>query len=99
MNDPHVAQKIMTYDAAKKDMVLAYIIWFFLGTFGVHRLYIGKTISGILMAIFHICAWALTIVFVGFIGLAIIGVIWLIDALFLAGWVEDYNLQLANQIG
>lgn len=99
MNDPQVAQKMMAYDAAKKDVVLAYIIWFFLGSFGLHRIYMGYTFSGVFMALLHIISWALTIVFIGFIGLAIIGLWWLIDAIRLMGWVENHNLRLAAHIG
>lgn len=99
MNDPHVAKKMMAYDAAKKELVLAYLLWFFLGSFGVHRLYMGRTFSGLLMALLHVASWALTIVFIGFIGLGVIGLWWLIDAILIIGWVERYNDKLAQHIG
>ncbi|WGI20236.1 TM2 domain-containing protein [Amylibacter sp. IMCC11727] len=33
----------------EKSMVIAYVIWFFLGQFGVHRMYLGRVRSGLLM--------------------------------------------------
>lgn len=33
----------------KKSGVVAYVLWFFLGMFGAHRFYMGRTISGIFM--------------------------------------------------
>lgn len=31
-----------------KDKTVAYLLWFFLGTLGVHRMYCGKWLTGIL---------------------------------------------------
>lgn len=33
----------------KKSMLIAYILWFFLGSLGVHRFYLGRVISGTLL--------------------------------------------------
>lgn len=33
----------------EKSMILAYVIWFFLGQFGVHRMYLGRVRSGLMM--------------------------------------------------
>lgn len=99
MDDQDVAKKIMAYDAAKKEVILAYILWFFLGSFGVHRLYMGRTSSGILMALLHVISWALTIFLIGFVGLGLVGLWWFIDAILIMGWVEKHNDQLAHHIG
>ncbi len=32
----------------KRSILVAYILWFFLGYFGVHRFYCGKYITGII---------------------------------------------------
>ena len=34
-------ERMMRYDANKKSALLAYILWFFLGFFGLHRMYLG----------------------------------------------------------
>jgi TM2 domain-containing membrane protein YozV len=37
--------------ASRKEVLTTYILWFFLGIFGVHRLYLGRTGSGCLYAL------------------------------------------------
>ena len=37
------------YDNQKKSSVIAYILWLFLGIFGVHRFYVGDFFKGILL--------------------------------------------------
>lgn len=99
MNDPQAARKMMAYDAGKKDIMLAYILWFFLGSFGVHRFYMNRTSSGIMMALLHVISWITVVIFIGFLGFALLGIWWLIDAILIMGWVERHNMQLANHIG
>lgn len=93
------ARKMMAYDAAKKDVMLAYLLWFFLGSFGVHRFYMNRTFSGMMMTLLHVASWALTIFIIGFAGLALLGLWWVIDALLIMGWVERHNQQLAEHLG
>ncbi|CAD2072002.1 TM2 domain-containing protein [Phocicoccus pinnipedialis] len=33
----------------KKSMLLAYLLWFFLGMLGIHRFYLGRWISGLIL--------------------------------------------------
>ena len=58
-----------------KSKLLAYILWFFLGFFSMHRFYLGKVASGILYLITF----------------QLFGVGWLIDALRLGDMVDNYN--------
>lgn len=44
-------------DKYKKSTGLAYLLWFFLGTLGIHKFYIGKVISGIIYAVLGLFAW------------------------------------------
>ncbi|WP_082511775.1 TM2 domain-containing protein [Devosia sp. Leaf420] len=37
------------YDIEKKSLVVAYVLWFFLGYVGVHRFYLGRPISGLIV--------------------------------------------------
>jgi len=59
----------------KKDILLAYILWFFFGTLGIHRFYLGKTVSGVV--------WLLT-------G-ALCGIGWFIDIFLIPGMVDEAN--------
>ncbi len=45
------------FEKHKKSTGLAYVLWFFLGTLGVHRIYIGKAWSGIGYLILGALAW------------------------------------------
>lgn len=35
--------------STEKSMALAYLIWFFVGAFGVHRMYLGRLKTGLLI--------------------------------------------------
>ncbi len=43
--------RFMLYDARKKETFVAYLIWFVLGAFGIHRFYLGRSASGLVMLI------------------------------------------------
>ena len=41
----------------KKSTGLAYVLWFFIGTLGIHKFYIGKITMGVLYLVLGIGAW------------------------------------------
>ena len=41
--------RMMRYDAGKKSVGVAYLLWFFLGALGVHRFYLGSWGVGLLL--------------------------------------------------
>jgi len=68
----------------KKSMSLTYLFWFLLGGFGLHRFYLGRTLSGAAMLGLAVIAVALSfqpsmVLFGGAIGLGL-SAWWLIDA-------------------
>lgn len=71
-----------------KSMVVAYILWYFLGMFGGHRFYMGKTGSAVAQLI-------LTITVVGSIATFIW---WVVDAFTLHNWVKDHNKLIENRV-
>jgi TM2 domain-containing membrane protein YozV len=71
-----------------KNMVVAYVLWYFLGFFGGHRFYMGKTGSAIAQLI-------LTITVIGFIATFIW---WIVDAFKLHHWVKEHNSAIENRI-
>ena len=49
-------------------MIIGYVLWFFLGLFGVHRFFLGRVASGLILL-------ALTVIAVGLLGAGIVGTI------------------------
>ncbi|WP_424812895.1 TM2 domain-containing protein [Roseococcus sp. YIM B11640] len=88
----------MRYDAASRSTVAAYVIWFFLGYGGLHRMYLGRWVSGFVMLAIFGLSLALTIVLIGYVGLGFITLWWLLDALLIPGMAEDYNHRLIDRI-
>lgn len=62
-----------------RNILLAYVLWFFLGVFGAHRFYLGKMGTAILQLLFTLSVFG-----------AIITVVWwVIDAFLIPGLIED----------
>lgn len=88
----------MRYDAASRSVVAAYLLWFFLGYGGVHRMYLGRWISGLIMLALFGVSMLLTVIFIGYLGLGVIGLWWLLDALLIPGMAQGYNDRLIDRI-
>jgi TM2 domain-containing membrane protein YozV len=93
------AARLMQYDAAKKSIGIAYLLWFFLGGLGIHRLYLGQTGSAVAMAILCVVSSVTTFIVIGFFGLGILGIWWLVDAFLIPGIVTRVNQELATRLG
>ena len=98
MATPYDTETMMRYDANKKSALLAYILWFFLGFFGVHRMYLGRVGSGIAMLVLHGLSWLTYWILIGWFGFGILGLWWLIDALLIPGMTREYNNRLVDQL-
>ena len=89
----------LMYDANRKSVLIAYLLWFFLGFLGGHRFYMGKTGTAIAQLLMFLSAIVTSVILIG--GLIFIAlIIWvLIDAFRIPGWVTAYNSYLAYRIG
>ncbi len=96
--DPAGTELMMRYDANKKSVLLAYLIWFFLGLFGVHRFYLGRVVSGLCMLALHGISWILAFILIGYLGFALLGLWWLIDALLIPGITRNANEHLIERL-
>lgn len=96
VNDRAAAQ----YDIEKKSLLVAYLLWFFLGSIGAHRFYLGRVFSGLLQLLFSGVVLILTVVSFGVLGFlwALVGLWWLIDALLIPGIVAGRNYRIADQV-
>ena len=75
-----------------KSRLATTLFAFFLGQFGAHRFYIGKTGSAIAMLVLTILGWATFWFLLGFLFLGIVWVWNLIDFVFaVAGMMKDSN--------
>lgn len=72
----------------KRNLVVAYLLWFFLGGFGAHRFYFKKTGSALAMLALTVGSIVLTVVLIGFIGLFVSGIWALVDAFLMPGWQQ-----------
>ena len=88
------------YDIEKKSLLVAYMLWFFLGYIGAHRFYLGRPLSGFIMLALSGVVLVLTLVTFGLLGFlwAIVGLWWLIDALLIPGMAAGRNSQIADRV-
>ena len=77
-----------------KSVVVAYLLWWFLGWAGVHRLYLSRVKTGLAQLILFAIGIVTLILLVGYIFLAIWGVWWLLDAFFTYKIVTEENERL-----
>jgi TM2 domain-containing membrane protein YozV len=83
------ARVLMLYEANKKTALVAYLLWFFLGLFGGHNFYLGRTGVAVTQLI-------LSLILIGMV----ITIFWvLVDAFLIPGWVRRQNNLLATQLG
>lgn len=88
------------YDIEKKSLIVAYVLWFFLGYVGAHRFYLGKPISALVLLALSASILLLTFVSFGFLSFLwfIVGLWWLIDALLIPGMAAGRNSRIADRV-
>ena len=65
-----------------KNMVIAYVLWYFLGLFGGHRFYFGKTGSAVAQLILSITVFGMIATFIW----------WIVDAFLVHTRITSYNV-------
>ena len=74
-----------------KDSTAAWLLWVFLGAFGAHHFYLGRTQWGVAYAIGFVVSWLLAIAIIGFLGLIALFILWIIDATKMSERLQQYN--------
>lgn len=92
--------KSMRYDANKKSIVVAYLLWFFVGSLGGHRFYLGRIMSAIILLILTIVCFIITFATLGLGGFVfLVPGLWLLVDLFLVpGITSAQNNQLIDDL-
>lgn len=93
-----VSRQMMMYDAQKKSVVIAFLLWFFLGYLGAHRFYAGKPLSAIVQLVLSLIGAALTFAGVGFVLLGVVGIWLFIDIFLLPGLIRNHNVALVSRL-
>lgn len=81
-----------------KSALVAYLLLIFLGVFGAHRFYLGKTGSGILMLVMWLLGWATVVIFIGLIPLVIVGIWVLVDVFLIPGMITESTKRMRNDL-
>jgi TM2 domain-containing membrane protein YozV len=85
-------------DISPKSRLTATLLAFFLGAFGAHRFYIGKTGTAIVMLVLGIVGLATTWIFVGIVFLTAVGIWALVDFIFaVVGHMRDKEGRLIQK--
>ena len=104
---PHFDDVALQYDAQKKSAGIAYFLWLFLGSIGVHRLYFSHIASGTGLAFFTVVSGLALVsasennsvlATVGLTGALIVGVWLLIDAFLIPNWSKASNSALVGRL-
>lgn len=81
-----------------KSLVVAFLLWFFLGTLGVYNFYLGNSSRGWLMVILTIVGFITLIVLVGILILIGLFIMWIIDAIGMSSKVQHINSQIEARL-
>ncbi len=74
-----------------KSIVVAYLLWWFLGWAGVHRFYLGRVKSGMAQLLLFIIGIVTTLIFIGYLLLFGWFIWWALDAYFTYKYVAEEN--------
>lgn len=72
--------------ASGKNIIVAYLLWWFLGFLGLHRLYLERPKTGLAQLLLLALGWLPL-----FMGWIVLGIWWLLDAYFVYQYVNEYN--------
>ena len=81
-----------------KSMLVAYLLAIFLGGLGVHRFYLGRTNSGIVMLVMCIVGWLTAAFVIGLVLLIPLAIWLLVDLFLIPGMVEADKRNLRARV-
>jgi TM2 domain-containing membrane protein YozV len=81
-----------------KSTGAAYLLWFFLGTFGAHRFYLGRTGTAVTQLLMTIIGWLTVVLVVGIFILIAVGIWLLVDAFLIPGMIQAQKDQVRQSL-
>lgn len=69
-----------TFVIHQKSLLVAYLLWFFLGFFGIHKFYLRQPFMGLFYLILNGLGALLAAVLVGYFFWGLLALLWIIDA-------------------
>ena len=87
----------MHYSTRAKSVSTTYVLWFFLGFWGIHRFYLGQSQLGI-MTIGACIVLSILAMFTFGISLIPLGIWWIIELFTLVGTVRSINLAIEEDL-
>ncbi|HVL79254.1 MAG TPA: TM2 domain-containing protein [Sphingomicrobium sp.] len=90
--DDNLKQQLL-FEANRKSTGAAYLLWFFLGGFGAHRFYLGRTGTAVGQLALLLLGWIPL-----FLGWFALGIWWLVDAFLIPDIIRVENLKTIDRI-
>ena len=87
-----VTKRTASLGSDGKNMLVAYLFWWFLGILGIHRFYLERPKTGLTQILLLIFGWLPL-----FIGWIVLGIWWLLDAYFVYKYVVEYNHETRGE--
>ncbi|WFU09409.1 TM2 domain-containing protein [Rhizobium sp. CB3090] len=81
-----------------KSVGAAYLLWFFLGTLGAHRFYLGRTGSGAAQLILLVLGWLTAYIVIGAVLLIALGIWWIIDAFLIPAMIAEQKEEVRRRL-
>ena len=91
MQQPMYMQPVFVMPPALKDTAVAYLLAIFLGHFGVHNFYLGRTGAGIGQLILWFGSWATMWLGIGVLGFIAFYIWWIVDLCTIPGTIRGIN--------
>lgn len=96
VQDQMLIEQRITNDS--KSAGVAYLLWFFLGSLGGHRFYLGRVGTGLLMLAMLIVGFATVAVGFGAIVWVILGIWLLVDLFLIPGIIRNDKEKLRQRL-
>jgi TM2 domain-containing membrane protein YozV len=71
-----------------KNMIVGYVLWYFLGLVGGHRFYMGRTGTAIVQLVLSLTVFGMVATFIW----------WVVDAFLLHTWIKDHNRIVEDRV-